>query len=220
MLMRSNTDDIVVALGQSDRINHVELWNLKNRHLNKVLAAMQVPFPELTGLRLISHGKTPPVPDSFLGGSAPPHLQIFELSGIPFPGLARHLLSATHLVTLELPNIPHSGYVSPEAMSALLSVVSSPEKLILQFESHRSRPDLESRRPPPLKRSVIPALTDFWFQGVIEYLEDLVTDIEAPQLNRMYIRFFRQINVDRPELAQFISRLPSLGDRGVAVEFI
>jgi len=61
-----------------------------------------VPFPELTKLQLFSGGETPPVaPDSFLGGSAP-HLRIFELDSIPFPGLPKLLLSATHLDNLDL----------------------------------------------------------------------------------------------------------------------
>ena len=53
------------------------------------LAAMQVPFAELTELKLWSSDVTPPViPDSFLDGSAP-RLQIFDISGIPFPGLPK-----------------------------------------------------------------------------------------------------------------------------------
>ncbi len=97
-------------------------------------------------------------------------------------------------------------------MAALLSVLSSPESLILRFQSPQSRPDWESRRPPPPKRSVIPALNQFTFKGVIEYLEDLVTYIDAPQLDGFRIAFFNQIDFDGPRLAQFISRTPALRD--------
>ena len=52
--------------------------------LEKVLATMQVSFPELTDLRLRSDGETMPViPSSFLGESAP-RLRHFEFDGIPF----------------------------------------------------------------------------------------------------------------------------------------
>ncbi len=215
----SGTDDIIVALGQTNHVCQVHLSGLRDQQLDKVLAAMQVPFPQLTDLRLISIGEIPPVvPDSFLGGSAP-HLRIFELSGIPFPGLPKLLLSATHLVILSLFNIPHSGYISPEAMAALLSVLSGLKVLYLQFESPQSRPDWESQRLPPSKRSVIPALTDFSFKGVIEYLEDLVTYIDAPQLGYFHIAFFNQIDFDGPRLAQFISRTPVLRDHDAHVEF-
>jgi len=218
-MFSSGADDIIVALEQSNRVCQVSLRDLEDRQLDKVLAAMQVPFPQLTDLQLFSDGETPPVvPDSFLGGSAP-HLRIFELTGIPFPGLPKLLLSATHLVLLWLLNIPHSGYISPEAMAALLSVLSSLESLRLQFQYPQSRPDWESRRLPPSKRSVISALTYFHFNGVIEYVEDLVTYIDAPHLNDFYIAFFNQIDFDGPRLVQFISRTPALRKDEAHVEF-
>jgi len=154
----SGADDIIVALGQSSRVRRVFLWGLADRQMEKVLAAMQLPFPELTRLELVSDDETPPVaPDSFLGGSAP-RLQQLQLIGIPFPGLPKLLLSATHLDSLNLSNIPHSGYISPEAMAALLSALSNLDRLYLRFQSPRSRPDWESRRPPPPppKRSATP----------------------------------------------------------------
>ncbi len=219
MTSSSGMDNIIIALGQSNRVCQVDFWGLMDRQLEKVVAATQVPFPELTHLRLISNGETLPVaPDSFLGGSAP-RLQFFQLSGIPFPGLPKLLLSATHLVCLYLFNIPHSGYISPEAMAALLSVLSSLEELFLRFQSAQSRPDWVNRRPPPSKRSVIPALNRFRFKGVIEYFEDLVTFIDAPQLYGLFITFFNQIDFEGPRLAQFISRTPIFGDCDAHVQF-
>ncbi len=212
----SSVDDIVVALGHSNRVCEVHLLETGRRQLEEISAAMQMPFPEMTNLFLHCEDETPPViPDSFLGGSAP-RLRVFELSGIPCLGLPQLLLSATHLVHLVLYHIPHSGYFSPQAMAALLSVLSSLEKLSLGFESPRSRPDLESRRPPPLKHSVIPSLTHFVFKGVSEYLEDLVTSIDAPQLHYLDIIFFNQIDFDTPRLAQFIDRTPTFGARDEA----
>ncbi len=211
-------ENVVVALGQSSRVCEVSLSGLGNRQWDEVLAAMQVPFPELINLQLSSIGEIPPVPDSFLGGSAP-RLLLFKLSRIPFPGLPKLLLSATHLVELNLSNMPHSGYISPESMAALLSVLPTLKELILQFLSPRSHPDWESRRPPPSKRSVIPALERFDFKGVIEYLEGLVTFIDAPQLYALFITFFNQIDFDGPRLAQFINRTRILKRRHVGVEF-
>jgi len=143
MTLSSGADDVIVALGQTNRICQVILFSHVDRQLEQVLAAMQVPFPKLTVLRLFSVSETPPVvPNSFLGGSAP-HLRIFELTGIPFPGLPKLLLSTTHLVSLYL-FLPHSGYISPEAMAALLSVLSSLQTLYLEFQSPQSRPDRKS----------------------------------------------------------------------------
>jgi hypothetical protein len=206
----SGTDNVITVLGQSNHVCEVFLWGLADWQTEKVLAAMEVPFPELTDLRLFSDGETLPViPDSFLDGSAP-HLQYFELSGIPFPGLPKLLLSATHLVCLWLVNIPHSGYISPEAIVAPLSMSSSLEALFLEFQSPQSRPDWASRSLPPSKRTILPALHEFRFKGTTEYLEGLVTRIDTPQLDRMHITFFNQIDFDCPRLAQFINCTPTL----------
>jgi hypothetical protein len=48
------------------------------------------------------------------------------------------------------------------------------------FPFTQSRPDWESRCPPPSKHSVTHALDYFRFKGVVEYLEDLVTCIDNP----------------------------------------
>ena len=45
--MPSGTDNIIAALGHSNRVCQVILWNLADWQLEEVLAAMQVPFPEL-----------------------------------------------------------------------------------------------------------------------------------------------------------------------------
>jgi hypothetical protein len=217
----SGTDDVVASLGQSNHVCKVFLQYLAGWQLEQVLAAMEVPFPKLTflDLSLLSIGETAPViPDSFLDGSAP-RLDFFSLSGIPFPGLPKLLLSATHLVTLWLSNIPHSGFISPEAIVALISVLSSLESLSLEFQSPQSRPDRETRRPPPSERSVIPALEYLYFKGVVEYLEDLVTPIDTPHLNDMQITFFNQIDFDTPRLAKFVNRTPNLRKRDAHVRF-
>jgi hypothetical protein len=216
----SSTDNLIAALGQSSRVCQVDLLSLANWQLENVMAAMQVPFPELTDLRLCSISETPPViPDSFLGGSAP-GLEHFDLNGIPFPALPILVSSASHLATLNLINIPHSGYISPEAMVTLLTALSSLGHLSLEFESPRSRPGWESRSLPPPQRSIIlSALLEFQFKGVTEYLEELVTPIDTPQLGRIDVAFFNQIDFDTPRLAQFINRTPRLRARNAQVKF-
>jgi hypothetical protein len=210
MASTSGTGNIIAALGQSNRVCQVFLSGLTRWLLEEVSAAIQVPFPELITLQLFSDGETPPVIlDSLLGGSAP-RLLIFDLDGIPFLGFPKLLLSATHLVYLKLVNIPHSGYISPEAMVALLSALSSLSVLSLGFRSPQSRPGWESRALPPSKRFILPALADFCFKGVTEYLEELMTRIDTPRLDRMDITFFNQIDFDWPRLAQFINCTPKL----------
>ena len=109
-------------------------------------------------LRLWSYETPTIIPNLFLGGSAP-CLQHLTLRSISFPGLPKLLLSATHLVHLQLSvtHLPLSGYFSPEDIVASLSVLSSLRLLCLEFQSSQSRPDWGSRHPLPSKRSVLPA---------------------------------------------------------------
>ena len=202
----SSSSNTIAALEQSNRVREIALWGWE---LQEFLALMQVPFPELTDLQLLPYIETPVILDSFLGGSAP-RLRFLRLDRIPFPGLPKLLLSATHLVQLQLDRIPHSGYISPQAMVAPLSMLSSLEELHLGFQSPQSRPDWESQSLPPPRRSILPALTKFRFKGVTEYLEDLMTHIDTPQLDEMHITFFNQIDFDCPRLAQFINCTPTL----------
>ena len=212
-------DNIIAALRHNDRVCRIDLWRVPSSQWETVLAAMQKSFPSLTRLQLeFNDETTPDIPASFLGGSAP-RLQRLFLNGVPFPGLPKLLLSATDLVYLCLWRIPYSGYISPEAMVACLSVLTRLEKIHIGFESPRCRPNRESRRPPPPTRTVLPVLTKLRFKGASEYLEDLVARIDAPLLEKLGITFFHQLMFDTPQLTQFISRTPNLKARDQARVF-
>ena len=208
-----NVTNVIAELEHSDRIRQIDmlLFRYPTREIEKLWTAIQVPFPELTALFLVHGGSSsvPVLPDSFLGGSAP-RLRYIWLTSIPFPGLPKLLLSATHLVGLFLTNIPHSGYISPEAMVTCLSALTSLEFLQLYFQSPQSCPDLESLPPFLPTRFVLPTLTSFWFKGASEYLEEFLAGIDAPQVYKLDITLFNDIHFDTPELTQFISRTPNL----------
>ena len=206
-------DDVIAELEHSNRICQIGLSCDPTSQIEKLWTAMQVPFPELAVLYLrglISFEPVPVLPDSFLGGSAP-RLRYLALTSIPFPGLPRLLLSATHLVCLWLVNIPHSGYISPEAMATCLSMLTSLESLQLEFEFGQSCPDLKRRRPFSPTRFILPTFKIFWFKGVNEYLEELLAQIDAPQLYQLSITFFHDIDLDTSELNQFMGRTPIIG---------
>ena len=205
----TSVDDVMAELEHSDRICIINLWFHTSSRIEELCKAMEVPFPDLAYLHLSFTGLPyrPDLPDSFLGGSVP-RLQYLSLVSIPFPGLPKLLLSAPQLVRLWLVNIPHSGYISPEAMATSLSVLTRLEILQLFFESPQSCPDQEIRRPPPPTRSILPTLISFSFKGVHEYLEELVAQIDAPRLCALSIMFFNDIVFETPELSQFINRTP------------
>jgi hypothetical protein len=102
-------------------------------------------------------------------------------------------------------------------MVTCLSTLTSLQTLRLEFETPPPRP--VQGRPPPQTRTLLPALTWSEFGGVSEYLEDLVARIDAP-LFYLRITFFNQLLFDTPQLAQFISRTPTLKVRdGAHVSF-
>jgi hypothetical protein len=204
---RGSVDNIISALVYNDRICQLQLSNIQTSEWEKLLAAMQRPFPGLTNLQL-QYGDEAMVvdPDSFLGGSAP-SLRTLILDSIPFPRLPKLLLSATQLVDLDLRRIPHSGYFSPGAILTALSTLTRLKKLNIGFESP-SRPVRKSLLPPPLTRTLLPILTEFHFKGVDKYLEDLVARIDAPLLDCLHIIFFYQPTFDTPQLTQLINRTP------------
>ena len=206
---RWGMDNIFATFEHTDRIYQLSLFDIPSSQSEKVLAEMQRPFPALTTLFLEFHwhDETPPVAASFLGGSAP-LLQSLYLDNVPFPGLPKLLLSATHLVDLILLNLPYSGHFSTEVLVTCLSALTRLESLRIGFKSPRSRPGRTSQHPPP--RTLLPFLTHLLFKGVCEYLEDLVARIDAPLLDKLEITFFHQLIFDTPELAQFIYRAPKL----------
>ena len=198
-------DNTIAGLELTDRVCQIDISNVLSTDMEIFLAAMLQPFPELTYLRLWPAEEMPVVPDSFLGGCAP-RIRYLTWSSIPFPSLPKSLLSATHLDTLHLHSIPHSGYFPPDAIVTVLSTLTNLSYLWLGFQSPRSCPDQASRRPPPLTRSVLPVFTHFRFTGVSEYLEDLVACIDAPQLYVLDITFFNDIEFNTSQFTQFISR--------------
>ena len=198
-------DNVVAALERRDRVDEIFLHQASSSSLESILAAMQEPFPELTFLRLSTHEEPVPiVPDSFLGRSAP-RLRVLRLRGIPFPGLPKLLLSATHLVDLLLCNIPYSRYISPEAMATALSTLTSLQLFGLMFLFIPSLPNW-AHRPSPPTCSLLPVLETLRFEGATEYLDDLVARIDVPRLSSLDVAFSTLSVHDAPQFAQLISR--------------
>ena len=201
-----DVDNIIAALKHSDRVRGIWILNLisSSSQLERLVPMMQEPFPRLTFLQLEAADIALVLPDLFLGGSAP-RLQTLVLSGIPFPGLPRLLLSATDLSHLSLEEIPHTGYISPEAMVIGLSTLTRLTCLIIKFKSPTSRHlHRRGRCLSPLTRAILPALTKLEFRGISEYLEDLVARIDVPRFQSLDISFFNQVIFDIQQLSYFI----------------
>ncbi|KAH9974444.1 hypothetical protein BGW80DRAFT_181640 [Lactifluus volemus] len=204
-------DNVIAALEHPNRVHSIFLGGI-SIPLERLVAVMQEPFPAMEALTLQVEGPgrtVPALPKTFLRGSAP-HLRSLTLDGIPFPALPQLLLSSDYLVDLTLDRIPQNGYISPETMAGSLSALTRLVNLSIKFISPTSRPHPTNRRPPPLSRAVLPALTNFNFCGVSEYLEDLMAQIDAPLLRAARITFFNQLVFDIRQLPRLIGHAPTL----------
>ncbi|KAH9960054.1 hypothetical protein BGW80DRAFT_83089 [Lactifluus volemus] len=204
------SDNIIAALECHDRVCAIELYLITTHPLLEQFSrVMQVPFPALTSLELgfgyplpVPPPVPPPVLDAFLGGSAP-RLQHLILRGIPVPALPKILPSCHDIVQVQLTRIPHTGYISPEAMTASLSALAKLEDLVIEFVSPASRPH---RRLLPLSCVILPALTRFEFHGDSEYFEDLIARIDTPSISSIKTKFFNRLVFDNPQFLQFVGR--------------
>ena len=196
-------DNIIAALEHHDRVKQIDISILRhNQFVFEKFSAMTQPFPILTDLRLSSPDDEILLHEEFLGGSAP-CLRTISLRNIGFPAFPKLALSATHLYSLTLWNITMTGYISPEAMATCLATLPSLEFFSIGFQS-RFFPDPIG--PPPLTRPVLPVLFQFEFEGVSEYLEDLVARIDTPGLLLFEIDLFMDLTFHIPQLHKFIAR--------------
>ena len=198
--------NIVAALKQHhNRVRRISFYDIPNSLLKK-FASMKTSFPALAHLALHSTDERAPVLlDSFLEGSAS-GLQSLIFQNITFPALGKLLLSSRDLSKLNLYNIPHSGYISPDALVSSLSGLTRLESLALTFQSPRSRAVRESSVPPLLPCVALPTLADFRFKGDSEYLEDMLSRIDTPDHVPLGIIFFNQLLFDTPFLRDLTNR--------------
>ena len=207
--------NVIAALKFPDRVCEIDLQDIPD-NLFKRVAAINVPFPVLTSLRLSSkayfYDWQPVIRDSFLGGITP-RLRSLHLHGIPFPEPQKLLLSATDLVTLRLEDIPRIGYISPEEVVTCLSTLTKLEELALGFRISHLPPFhflQMSQSLPPVPSTVFPALTSFQFRGNCWYLEVLAAGITLPLLNNLDVTFFDERIESSPPLREFFNRIETL----------
>ena len=205
---------LVDALEHNDRICQIQLDGTRSQ-LERILPAVQKPFPALNRLSIGCSSEDyrqtiAPLPQALLGGSAQ-HLRSCCLWAVDFPGIWELLLTAHHLVTLSLLDIPYSMSTSPEAMATCLSTMPNLESLSVillppQSLLHRSA-DQPNRHLSPPTRVVLPSLTNFRFQAMVEYIEDVVSRIDVPSLEKVDITFFDQPVFNIPQLRDFLGRI-------------
>ncbi len=195
--------NIVAALKHSDRVSSIGL-TITTSLLEK-LSAIEKPFSRLEELVLRSLDNTQlTLPNTLRWGT---RLRSLHSTRIAFPSLPQLLSSSENLVDLQLHEIPSIGYLSPKAFANALSGMPQLQSLSLHFLSPASRPSHIGISPLPGERVALPALSHFSFRGTSEYLNKLVTRIDAPRLGDIQVMFFNQLIFHISQLGQFIDRI-------------
>ncbi|KAH9178318.1 hypothetical protein EDB89DRAFT_1167420 [Lactarius sanguifluus] len=195
-------DNIVAALGQSDRVYSISL--IVTSSLQKRLSTISEPISELEELVLLSQNNVQlSLPSAFRWGH---RLRTLHSTRIAIPSLPLLLLSSQDLVDLRLHEIPGIGYFSPEAFTNALRGMTRLQMLSLHFLSF-SRQKYLGFPPPPEDHVVLPALTRFKYRGISKYLDSLVAGIDAPRLGDIDVTFFNQPTLDASQLCLFINRI-------------
>jgi hypothetical protein len=139
-------NNVIAALEHNNRVSDIKLSDVPSWQLERFVAAMQKPFPELTSLDIGAVSKErypdlrpdrqtrPPVFPDFVLGSAP-CLQSLRLDGIPFLGLPKLLLSSQNLVDFHPWDTP-SVYFTPEEIATCLSPMKHLESTETQILRH------------------------------------------------------------------------------------
>jgi hypothetical protein len=215
-------DDLFAALEHRDRVKKIEIGDPLTRDglWERMATVMEEPFPELTYLWLGSPSGVLPLSNTFLSGSAS-RLQHLVLWSISFPSLPQFLLSTRDLTTLNLFDIPNSGYIPPERMATCLSVLPKLESVIIQFESPTPNLERGNRSLPPQTRSVLPSLTELDFRGMSEYLEVLAARIDVPILrfDHLKIVFSNRLTFDIPQTIRLFGHLDSFRTSNLTLRF-
>lgn len=204
---QKDEDSIIAALGHPDRVRRIRLCVTKSSW-EKIRTSMRKPFPALTHLWLEPKVRDEVVslPRKFLGDCAP-RLEEVYLRGISFsaPNLPTYLLSASDLINLQILEIPHTNFISPEVMVTGLARLTRLETLAIEFRHPLPRSEQRLSAPAiPVVR--FPSLSAFKFRGFCDYLEDLVAQIDAPRVTCCNIWYFSQPMYQVPQFSRFLSR--------------
>jgi hypothetical protein len=134
-----------------------------------------------------------------------PNLRYLALQGVVFPTELPLFTHLSTLVTLILICIPASYYFHPGHLLTQLQGLLHLEELSIGFAIPIPIPSTEVELlPAPIPRVTLPSLKRFMFRGVAVYLENLVSQINAPLLERLTITLFFEVAFTLVALTQFI----------------
>ena len=207
-------EGILLALQQRHRVRHLRLL-VPFRILQKLVMAIDEEFPILEYLIVLCWSKESEVPLMLPETLQAPNLQHLALQGFTCPIRPRlhpTVPTAASLVTLNLLILHPSAYFQPNILRQWISFMPQLECLCITFDFPVPNRDVERQlaHAPITTHITLPNLRLFWFRGASAYLEAVVCRITAPRLERLYIRFFKQLSFSIPRVLQFMNSTENL----------
>ncbi|KAI0270397.1 hypothetical protein BC834DRAFT_861153 [Gloeopeniophorella convolvens] len=209
-------DAILFALKQSDRVRRVELHG-SGPSFVRLMSAMTTTFPALEELEVDSYqslleGMPFALPNSFLGGSAP-RLHSVRLDHIVVPRPASWLLSpqpsALRRLRLQLPEGPEAC-ISSRDISMYIRNMPSLEELSITLSDPSVHRGVSNQLSSLKGRTTLPRLRSLFFEGRSISLEELVRELDTPQLTQVSITLSDQYAFHNPLILEVIGQLKPL----------
>ena len=135
-----------------------------------------------------------------------PYLRRLSLHGIGLSTGSLLVSSAITLSTLSLTNIGASCYFPPRHLVTQLQGLPHLEELSIGFAIPIPLPSSERELlPPPISPVTLPTLKQLTFRGVDVYLDNLVAQINTPDLERLSATLFFDLTFTLVNLTEFMS---------------
>ena len=218
IMARKDEDNIHLGLQQHDHVRRVAL-QAPSPNLRIWLGQMNQPFPKLGDLSLLSTTTDEMnliLPETLQA----PDLRRLSLHGIGLPKGLPLLSSTSALSTLSLTHIRESSYFPPGHLVTQLQSLPHLEELSIGFAVPLPAPSKEKELLSASVPTVtLPTLKQLIFRGLGVYLENLVTQIHTPLLERLSLTLFFELAFTFVNLTQFIHRTKGLEYRVSRVIF-
>jgi hypothetical protein len=206
-------EGIILALGKRDRVHRVRL-QISVLKMKKVIMAIDEEYPALEYLAMAPWPEDRSMALMLPETLQAPHLRHLLLVDFVLPRGSRLLTNAVGLVTLVLYVAHPATYFQPNTLLQWISFMPQLETLVISilYPVPGRHVEGQSMQTPITTNVTLPNLRWFQFQGVRDYMEEVVRRITTgtPRLEKLEIEFFKQLTFSIPCLVQFMNAAENL----------
>ena len=205
-------EGLILALEQHGRVLRIRL-SISVSKLQKFIVAIDEEYPVLEYLIMRPFewrkGMALLLPETLQA----PRLHHLMLTGFAFPMKRQLLTNAASIVTLYLYVSHPDAYFQPNTLLQWLSFMPQLETLVIFFTFSVPNRDVERqlRHTSSIPHITLPNLRFLVLNTSSAYEEAIVRRITTPRLQKLDIRFFKQLTFSLPYLKQFMNTAANFG---------